>query len=250
MTPVSCPDVAELDRLLELPLEDPRRSHLERCPRCRARLSALRAFENPASIPPAADLAAARAQVSRVVHAQRPERGGGSKFPLPETEETGRSPGALPGRPGFPWIGSRRGWLVAVPLAAAAVFLIVLLDRGPDVPEAPTLRSVPPAEGESGAGTGSVDDPRLDTPARVEGGVELRWSGLESADGYLVEIFSPTLEPIYLVGPIPHTRWVLADEDVPAALTAGARFLWRVRALRGSDEIAVSESRTATWPAH
>lgn len=55
-----CPDPLELDLVLRLPENDPRRLHVNSCPRCRGLVNAMETFLDPGGVPeldglPAAD---------------------------------------------------------------------------------------------------------------------------------------------------------------------------------------------------
>ena len=98
-------------------------------------------------------------------------------------------------------------------------------------PASPVLRT----DGTSRAGTLTL------RPAETlaDGAVRLVWTALEGADRYQVRLYGPELDEIHRLPAVADTTVVIRLSEIP--VPAGAPGLvWRVHALRGADEVAVS----------
>ena len=124
--------------------------------------------------------------------------------------------------------GGRRWFRIAVPLAAAAVLLLVLSSpwaerspghRGPPAP--------PPA-------TTPIPRSPVGTVAAVK---DLRWSPVAGADRYRVTVFDVTGGVVY-ASQSSDTVAALPDSIL---LVPGASYLWKVDARTGFDRWATSE---------
>jgi hypothetical protein len=217
----TCPPLESFAELLRLDAQDPRRRHLEQCPRCRARMMAFRSFMEMEPAPVGADREDAR---RRLVAAIR--------------RETLRSVGRAGPRRSIwqrrlPW----PVWKPALGLVAAALLIVVLLraagDRGPQAPL--MLRGANPTEAVARvpAATWAAD-----------GSAVLRWPAVPAADGYRVLVFDQDLQEIARLDAAGDTSLVLSPARLAALAPSGAALFWRVAALRQGDQISLSPPAT------
>jgi hypothetical protein len=215
-----CFRLDELDSILDLDPEDPRRRHLAECPLCRARLAAYRAFiaEGPAAPGSQPERAKAdlEAFIARITHAgAQPKTRSGLRARLREFRV-----------PRF----------VLVPgLATAAVVAIILIlvlrpFSGGDRELLPSLRGL-----ESPTAGRVVLSAQ---PAALSGTtINFSWSPLSDSDRYQVEVFNAKLEEVARFEAAGDTSLTVQTNRVGAA--AGTLW-WRVVAFRDGDEIAHS----------
>jgi hypothetical protein len=224
-----CFRLDELDSLLDLGPEDPRRQHLAECPLCRARLAAYRTFlaEGPPLSGSRPELA--RAELERFVTGMVE---GGIETEVKGVVEVERETGG-----GF-WTrlcARRIPKRVLVPglvTAAAAVILIIVLYpfTGGE------LRRPAPLRGLDSPGTGRGVLPVR--PAVIEGGTAtFRWTAVPDADSYQLQLFDTSLEEVARFGAGSNTTFQVQAGDIPAV---SGPLLWRVVAFRGGDEFARS----------
>jgi hypothetical protein len=212
-----CLDFETLAALSDLSADDPRRVHVESCPRCRARLIALKEFvASSGSDVPDAEWRAAEAELRR----RRVSDGLVSP----------------PARP--PAV--RRTWTRAVwrPVFAAAASLVVVLAGAWWVMQSrhePALRALPgdewiPSVGSRGAA------------------VTIAWRATPGADQYKVVFLGASLEPVATleVGPALDAR--VRRESLPGGLAHGQAVMVEVHAFRGPDVIAQSRAVPLTLP--
>ena len=200
------------EELADFSTEDPRRAHVDDCPRCQSVVKSFTAFMDPADIPEGADLADAHARLSAALDR---EIGSG--------ESIGSQAQVIRPAASF-WSPFRVRTLAA---AAAVVIVAVGLSVtrfGPEVPpQEPVLRDA-----------GDVVAPyRCEITGLENGGYLLSWPEVEEATSYRVVVYSTDLED-------------LMDHDVEDAtsleleLPEGGAFC-RVIALRDGDEVKRSE---------
>ncbi len=229
-------DLAELAGLAP---GDPRRQALESDARLRARVRALEDFENPGAIPEGARVADAEARLAETLERElgvpvaRAERPASERVPVSEMEWRRRAPA-----------GRRRGFLgpLWVPsLAAAAVLLVVAgawFMVSTRQPQSPIMRGTTP--GPTGALVGST------TP--IARGVRLEWTAHPEAQTYVITILAPDLTEILALGPVTETHVDLAFGALNETQAPEGQVLWRVRAIRGDDEVGRSETMTLELP--
>jgi hypothetical protein len=216
-----CVDVEEIEELLALSDDDPRRRHLDECPRCNAILTSYLAFleaDDAAGAAPA-DAESRLAGFLETVTGHSPAR---------PTE-------TVPGNDGF--ISKLTRALFLRPVWAAAAMVVVtagVLWWSPWSQQERVLRDAP--QGVPGTGT-PLD---LHTPQIQPGGVVLlTWEPLEGADAYQVRLYGEDLAEIVRFQPTGEPSLSvdrsMLPEDTPAVV------LWRVAALQSGDEIAISE---------
>ncbi len=207
----------DLDDLLTLSEDDPRREHLHSCSACRSLLASYRTYLDPVELPPAARKDEARDSMRRFIEEQIGGRAGNPKnrepFSLSRLLDSLRGPALVP---------------ALVLIAALAVVTILWSTREAMRPErlSGIVRDLPVDENAGG----------LMNPVAIFSGdtIELGWRAVEGADSYRVEILSTDLTP---------EREIEAGDELAARLEPSAdgeaRF-WRVIALRNGDEIARS----------
>lgn len=227
MKPTECVPVERLVEAADGVADDPERRHLERCPRCLARLALAREFlrgrPGPAESHPEAARRELTAWLEREVIAA-PARP------------------AAPGRAHLPWRSAWPGHAWAPALAAAALIVVTVWLAGrPTTPE----RGEPRLRG----GTSAPGDPRarFAVEVRLAGdgqGVELRWPAVPGAGSYRVSVLRTDLSEIARFEAGAETRCALPAEAVRrlAAETGASevRPLIQVTALRFGDPIARS----------
>ncbi len=217
-----CFDLTELDDLLELEPDDPRREHLGRCPLCSARVEAFKVFlsnqPTPGSRPEEA-----RATLERfVAQLISPE-------PIARKIVAAR-------RPPWPLRTLRRRW-VAVPAMAVATVIVLYLTwapgRGPETPSG-RLRMEPT--------TTATELLVLENgKAREDGSISLRWRGVPEATGYRVQLLDAGLDEVASFETGADTALVLLPGRLPRL---PGPILWRVQALLDGGEIAHSRPVT------
>jgi hypothetical protein len=233
---VRCFSVEEIAGVESLEPNDPRRQHVESCPRCSVMRASYLRFLDPAI--PAADRAFQDAErrlgsfLDRAVESGAP------------AETTGAT-----GRPGGSWLDRlREAWRApALRPAWALAGLAVLLAAG-----AVTLRlggggsivlrgSESPSAGR--AGVVQVESAR----ALGGGSLELRWRALEGADAYRVEFYGADLAPWATREAGQALTLKLAPGDLPPD-RVGQEALWRVVALRRGAEVGRSSLEPLRLP--
>ncbi len=226
MTMPGCPPPQSLEELARLAPGDPRREHLEECPRCHARWTALRSFLSGQPVPPGARLDEAK---SRLVRALRDEVVGAQMRRAP----TARHPFGG----GLRW----SAWRPAIGLAAAGVVILVGLRLLESRPEPPSVL----LRGESEVSTVSL------APVAVpisQGAMELRWRACPGSDAYQVILFRPGLEEFARLDAGRDTCLALSPERLAKLGPPGSAVFWRVAALHGGDPLSLSSPATLRLP--
>jgi hypothetical protein len=216
-----CVDVEQIEGLLALSDDDPRRRHLDQCPRCKPILTSYLAFLE-ADATAGADPAEAESRLAgylETVTGHSPDR---------RTE-------TVTGNDGF--ISKLTRALFLRPAWAAAALVVVaagILWWSPWSQPQRVLRDAP--QGVPGAGT-ALD---LHTPQIQTGGVILlTWEPLEGADAYQVRLYGEDLAEIVRFHPTGAPSLSVDPSTLPGDTPAVV--LWRVAALQGGDEISISE---------
>lgn len=216
-----CIDIENIAEVLDLPVDDLRRRHLEECPRCSSILHSFQAFLKAEGVP-GSDPADAEMRLSEFII---------SNFEKTSTDPSMAVP--VPGRPGFlaeflHGLFRRPVWVVAVLVIVAAG----MLWWQPWIQDQPVLRSTTPAE------TGIPLD--LAPPQALEdGSLRLAWQPFDGADSYEVRLYDGDLSELTRIGPLTKTTMVLTRSMLPAGVPAA--MLWRVVALDEGDKIAASK---------
>jgi hypothetical protein len=207
--------MADLDLLAA---DDPRRLHVERCPRCRSLYAAYRAFMTPEPPPSDSDAEDARAHLAAALEREMSATGG-------------KVAGSIPRRGAVRWAG----WAAAA--AIVAVSALVWVRQGPlRPPEAPVMRG--PA-----AATTLV----LASPARVDAGVELSWTAEPAAIAYDVVLYDDAMREVLRL-PSHVTRVVLTRAMLGERVPPGTDLAWRVIAKDASAEVGRSSVGTFEAP--
>jgi len=214
-----------------LPVDHPVRVHLTECPRCQARWKAYRSFlEDAESQPRSRPEGEADTVLGGMIR---------TEFGLPETESE-PAPGVLPSgwrsffssRPG-------RRLLILTPSAAVLAVAIVMLatSHRTGLPE-PAFR-----------GSESSASLRLESPQVLpDGGIRLAWSAMAGADAYRVRVLDTALNPVLEITVAAETSAIVRPSEFGTAARSGARFVWRVTALREGEELGVSSAGTLRIP--
>lgn len=193
------------EELAELAAEDPRRAHVEGCPRCQAIMTSFASFMDPADIPAGADLKDANARLSAALDR---EIGGAVVRPAPTF-----------------WTPFRVRALASVAAVVIVAVGLSLVRPGSKVMtnSEPVLRGM-----ESPVAPFRIDLARLD-----DGRFQLNWSPVEEATGYRVVIYGEDLGELagFEVGAA-----ITFSFEAPV----GAAFC-RVIAFRDGDELMKSE---------
>jgi hypothetical protein len=236
--PERCPAIEVLADLAALPRGDPRRSHLDACPRCQARLATYEEFlrAEPAGTGPRVDAALTRlaASIDAAV------LGGATILAAPDGGEAaaggGDAPdGAAPARGRL--LRLPRGWR-AVLAAAAALLLLVGLDTiVPQREPLLVLRAPSPVV----PATLALEPPR----PLAGGGLELSWQPHPEADAYLVIILAPDLTERARLPVSGEPRLRIEVARLAELLEGRPVFAWKVLALGGGDVLA--RSAVGTW---
>lgn len=213
-----CPEIEHLAEVMRLPATDPRRRHVDDCPRCRSRAALYQRFLDPGAVPAGADLEDARRRMSAALEREMRNEAGERRSLFD----------AL--RPLFQPV-----WRPAMGLAgaAAAVLLIVRLTGGPGAGDgAFVLRD---------RATTSRAVPVLLQPVRqADRAIVLRWASAPDADAYQVILFGTDLRE--------KARYAAADTflrvDREQLRALPPSLFWAVAALRGGDEIGRTEPLT------
>lgn len=219
---VSCIEAEALGEVLALPESDPRRAHVEGCPRCRALALSYRQFLAPAAETTAsygtaedAQLTAFRERLIGLAPAVT--------TPAAEARAAAKPRGGGPFAPAW-----RPIWALAAIAIAFGVYRFT--PRSARVaPEAPALRggsavSLAPREPVYGSG----------------GGVTLAWPAVAGADRYQLRFFSTALAEIGRRDAGAGLEVTLGPADLPESYRNGDAVLFRVVALHGDDEVLTS----------
>jgi hypothetical protein len=237
-----CFRVDELEEIGRLAGDDPRRGHLDECPRCRARWASVQAFLSPPDEPAGADLADARARLPGAL--RREIFGEASRGETDRRERHGR--GAESGADSFVRRLRALRWPSLGPAFAAAVVLVVavgiwrMLDPGGVEDQAPLLRR-----------DGEVrEDVIVGSEAhRLEDGrLSLSWTCTLEADSFVVLLYGSDLSELARHEAGPDPELVLAPSALVARDEGGAPVFWRAIGLRGGDEVARSPLRSLPAP--
>jgi hypothetical protein len=214
-----CIPIERIEAVAALPETDPRRRHLESCPRCRAHWAELQDFMRLGAAPAEARPAEARERLQHWLDSELLAR------PAARHPAEHRSP-----RPWRPW-----EWPAVLRLAAAAAAVIVVgavwtWQRA----SAPVPGAALRGGGDATTGTASRDSIALALdPASHPGDVRLRWNAVAGAEAYEVTLHAADLSVIGRIDAHGGTGCALPDSLRGATLA-------RVRALRGGDEFARS----------
>lgn len=217
-----CPPLEEFEELAALEMADPRRVHLENCPRCRARLTAFRSFMEMKPLPVGVRMDDARRHLTEAIRRE-------AASPLQWT---------LPRRPSTSWFRFARPiWRPVVGFASAllvvGIFLQVTRDRGADYP--PVLRDVGTPQAARALPVGAVLD---------NGSIQLRWRSIPAAEGYRVLFYGVDLAELLRLEAGSDTTLNVPYEQVARLGAPGSSVFWRVAALQNGDAVSLSPPAT------
>ncbi len=209
MADLHCLEVADLAEALAAPPDDPRRRHIEQCPRCGALARQYRDFMGESR--PNARLEPA--EVARLDQAMARAR---------QRTAIVRKPSAA----------GRTRWWVAVPAVAAVLAIMILVPArrtpGPD----PTVMR----------GRVEPDTVLTVNPARIneQGNIVLGWLATAAADSFVVEILAADLTVLATVSAGPGTDLELPPDSASAPRT---RQFWRIIGFKEQDPVVRSGLR-------
>jgi hypothetical protein len=208
-----CPDFETLATWRDLPASDERRTHVESCPRCRARLAALDEFVAPSADDlPAGEWNAAREELRR----RRPADERLSSRPFAVDVAARRAPSR--------WRFARLVGTLGAVVAVGAVAWFGLRAR-----PAPALR-------ESGPTAWAP------TVERRGGTIRIAWPAVPQADAYRLLVSGPSLEPVATLDAGARLETELRVDSLPAGLAPHRAFVVQAEALRGTDVLATSRA--------
>ena len=214
----------ELDQVLSLPDEHPRRLHARSCPRCGALLDSYRLYSEAPAAGEGSDEADA---ATRLREALRREIALGD-----------RRRDAAPSANGPSWLQRFIAPPMRPALALAAIAIVagavMMWPRAP-VPEGTTALR--------GGGAGSASVVAIESARITPAGLQLRWRAWPGADGYEVRFYSAELSETARLPAGAGTSLRVPLSRVPAAADPAATVLCRIYALRGGDVLAVSPAR-------
>lgn len=192
-----CPEPVDIERILGLPREDPRRRHLEACPRCRNLARAYAEFLDPGPLDASVDLAEADAELARRLALTLP-----AAAPRPAARP--RRLGRLLEWPTRPANALR----LAAGAALALAGLLLLTDpaRHRDI-------ELPERRGELRG-----DETELLTAVFLPAGVELRWSPPAADREAIVLLFDAELAELARIPMGRADRLLLSNERLGAGI--------------------------------
>ena len=243
----ACPPVESFDHLLTLHPADPRRQHLDHCPRCRARLIAFRSFLEGGPLPAGADLDAARAHLTAAVRKEARLPFAAPPAPAPRAHPLGESwlqrvrarlsarPAGAPARPLL-----ARPWAAALAFSGVAAVIVLLLVRpGAHRQGEIVLRGGP-----------EVQEDLVLSPAETlaDGSMLLRWRSISGAESYRVTFYAKNLEQIVQVSAGEANFLTIPAANLAALGPSGATVFWRVEAMAGGDPAVRSAPASLILP--
>ena len=239
--PVQCIDEESLGDVLALPETDPRRRHVDECPRCRALVVSYRQFLDPA---PEETASYGSAEDRRLTEHRERLAGVPATRGSAATRDDADARAATPARPA----GTPRSWgerlfgpaLRPVWAIAAIVIAFGVMKIAPKSP--PGVTAPPTLRG------GASRELATATPSYAANAVTLLWSANPEADHYQLRFFSTALAEIGRRDLGRDTSVTLATGDLPAAYAGGEAILWRVVAMKGGDELESSAPGSLKMP--
>ncbi len=214
MDRTDCIPIEQLAALDSLPADAPELRHVARCPRCRARRSALAEFTRPEVLPAEAHAAEAGARLDAFID--------DLVAPQPAPARASR-------RGPFAWLAP--AWRPVFALAVLAVVAggVWMTTRSPGVS---TLRGEPDLTF------------TLSLPRAIPEGWTLEWPARPGAESYDVLFLATDLREIARIPNVNGTHFVLRRDALPAGLTLAPEQFWQVIARKDGVEI----SRSAPAP--
>ena len=221
----NCPPIEMFEDLLMGDPDDPRRTHMNDCPRCRARVTAFAAFMQIDPLPEGARLEEARRHLTASLR---------DEVERPSPSRKARTP--------FSWFRiSGPIWKPALGLASLLLIVGIFLRVGSDrrIETGPVLRDAAPA---ASAGT------PLMSGVSAGGGMELRWREVPSAEGYRVHIYGSDLVELSVLEVRSDTSITLTPDRLAALALSGKPVIWRVGIVRNGDEVSLTPPATFRLP--
>ncbi len=212
------PNCIDVERIADVESSPELRQHVSDCPRCESLWLSYQSFlRADLSGAPGAD--SARRALEAVI---RRQAGPATAEVAPRTSRL-----ATRRRAELSWL---RPGLIAAAAAVVAVVAISVWRGGTDQP---VLRGGPEA-------TWSLEAPHVSGIAVV-----FKWGAVPDADAYEVEIFDDALNLVLHSASVT-TPTISVDRSAFVNIPPGTELTWRVRALRGGDEMATSPPASLT----
>jgi hypothetical protein len=221
----NCPPIEMFEDLLMGDPDDPRRMHMNDCPRCRARMTAFATFMQIDPLPEGARLEEARRHLTASIRDVAARRSPSRKAWTP-----------------FSWFRiSGPIWKPALGLASILLIVGIFLQVGPDrrIETGPVLRDAAPV---------APPGVPLVSGASAGGGVQLRWRAVPSAEGYRVHIYGSDLVELSVLELRADTSITLSPDRLAALASSGKPVIWRVGIVRNGDEVSLTPPATFRLP--
>jgi hypothetical protein len=214
-----CVRVEHMADIDQSPLDDPRRRHLETCPRCRAQYAAYRDFMTLRPADPGSDPERARAELEAALER---EMGTPSKVA-----------GTIAPRRAMRWAG----WAAAAAAILAVSGVIWVRQTSIRPADAPILR-----------GPATRTTLVLASPSRVGDAVELSWTSEPAATAYEVVLYDDAMREVLRVPTGAATVLRLTRPMLGERAAAGTDLAWRVVAMGETGELGRSSVGTFAAP--
>jgi hypothetical protein len=218
-----CIDAEHIPKVLELPVGDSKRRHVETCPRCSAFLASYKAFMKE-EIVAGADPNDAHARITAFLESE-------IGAPRETMEKAARAKD--PDRNGI--FSSLTRVFYLRPAWVAALLVIVaagVLWWRPWTSDRIVLRGPTP--------DGVVQPPTLSSPQLLSGGgIRLEWTPMAGADSYQVLLYDIDFDAIARLEPTTETTFVINRAMLPG--DTPSTLIWRVVAIQRGDEIGASD---------
>jgi len=237
-----CHGPAELEILAALPKGDPRREHLDECPRCQALLMTYSEFLHDRSAPEGSDLADAEV---RLAHSFAKEQE--LRRASPPHDRVGVAKRPPPARPrSFRWLPiswPRPAFALAVAVMVAGLVYLGREwkhgDHGTDA-----LRGESPSPRAGTPGPSRESTWLLSAERDPAGHPVLRWRSQPGADGYEIRLFGADLTDFARIGPQADTVLVLGPWVLPPSTPSTGEIGWQVIAQQHGRMVATSPPAT------
>jgi hypothetical protein len=225
----SCFSFEELAEIATSPAADPRRAHLDACPRCQARLLDMGDFERPLDSQEEERMAPERLRLAEALRREMAGEAG------PAVSAVGSEPVLVRLRRLLTGPALRPA-LALVGVVAIGALLYGTLRPGARSGRGDLLRSP------SGPSAATVAG--LRATALPQGRFELAWAPLAQAEAYEVRIFRDDLTELARLGPFGEPRASFGTDSLATRPAPGTVLVWQVVALRSGDPVAESALET------
>jgi hypothetical protein len=220
-------EIEELEAILELPADHPRRRRLETDPRFRAAVHAYLQFLSLGQAEPDREAARAEEKLGKVLEHEIFGPSDSTAASAIDTRSRIRRMWQLP------WL--RPTAAVALLIVAAVGFSSLLRSDGPGDAPSGVLRI------EQAAPQAEVHLDMATTGRTSDGSVQVAWQAYPGAETYRVILYGADLAPLTELTVTNDTKLVLPLEEISRLTTDQGSLFYRVEALRGGDPVARSQ---------